>query len=55
VGAVVDFLELPAGSVAERSELPGVDPRVVRAVGVRDGRHFILLDMDAVMAPIIGA
>jgi purine-binding chemotaxis protein CheW len=55
VGAVVDFLELPAGSIAERSELPGIDPRVVRAIGVRDDRHFILLDMDAVMAPIIGA
>lgn len=54
VGQVLDFLELPAGSVVERRELPGVDPRLVQAVGLESGRHFILLDVDAVFAPIIG-
>lgn len=54
VGQVLDFLELPAGSVVERRELPGVDPRLVKAVGLESGRHFILLDVDAVFAPIIG-
>ena len=54
VGQVLDFLEVPEHSVAPQSDLPGIDPRVVRAVGVRDGRHFILLDIDAVFAPIIG-
>jgi purine-binding chemotaxis protein CheW len=54
VGQVLDFLEVPAGSVIERRELPGVDPRLVKAVGLASDRHFILLDVDAVFAPIIG-
>jgi chemotaxis signal transduction protein len=53
VGQVVDFLEVPAHMVAERAELPGIDPRLVKAVGVRDGQHFIVLDIDALVAPII--
>ncbi len=55
VTAVVDFLEVPEASVAPRSDLPGIDPRLVKAVGVHDGRHFILLDIDALVAPIIGS
>ena len=54
VGQVLDFLEVPVGSVVERQELPGVDPRLVKAVGLEADRHFILLDVDAVFAPIIG-
>lgn len=54
VGQVLDFLEVSAGSVIERRELPGVDPRLVKAVGLESDRHFILLDVDAVFAPIIG-
>ena len=55
VSQVVDFLEVPAHSVAERADLPGIDPRLVKAVGVRDDQHFILLDIDALVAPIIGS
>ena len=55
VGQVIDFLEVPGNAVAERSDLPGIDPRLVKAVGVRDGQHFILLDIDALVAPIIGS
>jgi purine-binding chemotaxis protein CheW len=54
VGQVLDFLEVPERSVAHRSDLPGVDPRLVRAVGVQGDRHFILLDVAALFAPIIG-
>ena len=54
VGQVLDFLEVPAAAVVERRELPGVDPRLVKAVGVESNRHFILLDVEAVFAPIIG-
>jgi len=54
VGQVLDFLEVPEHEVAPRADLPGIDPRLVRAVGVHGGRHFILLDVDALMAPIIG-
>jgi purine-binding chemotaxis protein CheW len=55
VGQVLDFLEVPEQSVAPRSELPGVDPRLVRAVGLQDDRHFILLDVAALFTPIIGS
>ena len=54
VGQVLDFLEVPAASVVERQELPGVDPRLVKAVGLESNRHFILLDVEAMFAPIIG-
>jgi chemotaxis signal transduction protein len=54
VGQVLDFLEVPAGAVVERRELPGVDPRLVKAVGLESNRHFILLDLEAAFAPIIG-
>jgi purine-binding chemotaxis protein CheW len=55
VGQVADFLEVPEQSIAERADLPGIDPRLVKAVGMRDGQHFILLDVDALVAPIIGS
>jgi purine-binding chemotaxis protein CheW len=54
VGQVLDFLEVPAGSVIEQRELPGVDPRLVKAVGLESDRHFVVLDVDAMFAPIIG-
>lgn len=54
VGQVLDFLEVPEQSVAQRADLPGVDPRLVRAVGLRDDQHFILLDIDRLFEPIIG-
>lgn len=55
VGEVLDFLEVPAAAVAGRDALPGVDPAVVRAVGDWSGRRFILLDLDALLAPFLGA
>jgi purine-binding chemotaxis protein CheW len=54
VGQVLDFLEVPEHAVAQRADLPGVDPRLVRAVGLLDDRHFILLDIDRLFEPIIG-
>ena len=54
VGQVLDFLEVPARSVAERSDLPGVDPRLVKAVGLRDDRPFIVLDIDRLLETIVG-
>ncbi|HEU5039282.1 MAG TPA: chemotaxis protein CheW [Gemmatimonadales bacterium] len=54
VAQVVDFLEVPERAIAQRTELPGVDPRMVRAVGLFDDRPFVMLDMDALFAPLIG-
>ncbi len=55
VGEVLDFLEVPPAAVASRDALPGVDPAVVRAVGEWSDRRFILLDLDALLAPYLGA
>jgi purine-binding chemotaxis protein CheW len=54
VGQVLDFLEVPERSIAERADLPGIDPRLVKAVGIRDDQHFILLDIDALVVPVVG-
>ncbi len=54
VGQVLDFFEVPEESVAERADLPGVDARVVRGVGLRDDQHFVLLDIDRLFEPIVG-
>jgi purine-binding chemotaxis protein CheW len=55
VSQVLDFLEVPADAIAPHEELPGVDPRLVRAVGRHGDRHFILLDMEALLAPLLGS
>jgi purine-binding chemotaxis protein CheW len=54
VSEVLDFAELPAASVAAREELPGVDPTLVRAVARHADRHFVLLDLDTLLAPVTG-
>ncbi|HEU4698083.1 MAG TPA: chemotaxis protein CheW [Gemmatimonadales bacterium] len=54
VSQVLDFLSVPAEAIAPHEELPGVDPRLVRAVGRQGDRHFILLDIEALLAPMLG-
>jgi purine-binding chemotaxis protein CheW len=54
VGQVLDFLEVPEHAIAQRADLPGVDPRLVRAVGLHADQHFIVLDVDALFGPIVG-
>ena len=54
VGEVRDFVELEAGSVADRTRLPGVDPAIVSAVARHGDEHFILLNLDALVGPVFG-
>lgn len=54
VSQVLDFLEVPQEAIAPHDELPGVDPRLVRAMGRWGDRHFILLDVEPLLAPIFG-
>lgn len=54
VDEVVDLVTVGDGEWAERRELPGVDPKVVRAVGKSDGVAFIWLDCHALLAPLVG-
>jgi purine-binding chemotaxis protein CheW len=55
VGEVRDFVELPPAAIASRERLPGVDPRVVRSVARYGDEHFVILDTDALLAPMLGA
>ncbi|MCH7873766.1 MAG: hypothetical protein IH965_00530 [Gemmatimonadetes bacterium] len=53
VDEVLDLLALADGDLAHRRELPGIDPRLVRAVGQRAGGAFIVLDLDALLGPLL--
>lgn len=55
VGRVDDLFEIPASQLEAREALPGVDSRLVKAVGRRDGAHFVVLDTEALLAPLLGA
>jgi len=54
VGQVDDLFEMPASHLEAREALPGVDTRLVKAVGRRDGLHFVVLDTEALLAPLLG-
>ena len=57
VDEVVDMLTGGGGigetTLEDRSGLPGVDPTLVRAVGRRNGELFIVLDVAALLDPIL--
>ncbi len=55
VGRVDDLFEIPVDQLEAREALPGVDVRLVKAVGRRDGRHFVVLDTEALLAPLLSA
>jgi chemotaxis signal transduction protein len=53
VDEVVDLMTVAAGALEPREALAGVDPILVRAVGRRDGQAFVVLDTDALLAPVL--
>ena len=53
VDEVLDLVEVPADSLDHRESLPGVDPRLARAVGRSGQRVFAVLDTDALLAPLL--
>lgn len=52
VDEVMDLLTVSPDDLSDRRGLPGVDPRLVRAVGRRGNDSFVLLDLDALLGPI---
>jgi purine-binding chemotaxis protein CheW len=52
VAEVLDFLELPQGTVAEQADLPGIDPAIASGVAIHGGRHFILLNVDTLLVAL---
>ena len=55
VDEVMDLLAVREDALEPRQALPGLDPTLVRAVGRRAGRLFVVLDPDALLAPILSA
>ena len=53
VDEVMDMLAVGATTLEDRKGLPGVDPTLVRAVGRRNGELFIVLDIAALLGPIL--
>jgi purine-binding chemotaxis protein CheW len=53
VDEVLDLFAVPPDDLSDRDGLPGLDPRLVRAVGHRGGRTFVLLDLEALLGPIL--
>jgi len=53
VDEVMDMLAVGETTLEDRKGLPGVDPTLVRAVGRRNGELFIVLDVAALLGPIL--
>jgi purine-binding chemotaxis protein CheW len=55
VDEVIDLLSVSGEALEPRQALPGIDPRLVRAVGRRAGQVFVVLDTDALLTPIFAS
>lgn len=53
VDEVTDMLAGGETTLEDRKGLPGVDPTLVRAVGRHNGELFIVLDIAALLGPIL--
>lgn len=55
VDTVEDLVSVDLDDLTDREVLTGVDPDVVRAVGRHEGEPFVLLDVDALLGPLLPA
>jgi purine-binding chemotaxis protein CheW len=55
VDEVLDLVPVPEADLAARESLVGLDPAVVRAVGRYGDRTFVVLDLDALLEPLLTA
>ncbi len=55
VDEVQDLISVAEGDWAERTDLPGVDPRWVQAVGRSHQTAFVLLDLSTLLEPLLPA
>ncbi|HEV8265646.1 MAG TPA: chemotaxis protein CheW [Gemmatimonadales bacterium] len=53
VDEVMDMLAVSEATLEERKGLAGVNPTLVRAVGRRGGQIFVVLDVVALLGPIL--
>jgi two-component system chemotaxis response regulator CheY len=55
VDEVLDLLTVPSEQLEWRESLPGLDPKLVRAVGRRGEQVFVVLDTEALLAPVLSS
>jgi purine-binding chemotaxis protein CheW len=55
VDEVLDLVPVTAADLSAREDLVGIDPAVVRAVGRIGDRTFVVLDLDALLEPLLTA
>ena len=55
VEEVLDLVPAAAAELSDREQLIGIDPAIVRAVGRHAERTFIVLDLDALLGPLMAA
>jgi purine-binding chemotaxis protein CheW len=55
VDEVLDLLAIPSDQLERRESLPGIDPKLVRAVGRRGAQLFVVLDTEALLAPVLSS
>lgn len=54
VDEVLDLVEVETDQLEDGEALPGIDPRLVRQVGHHGGRVFAVLDIEALVLPLLG-
>ncbi|HWA55910.1 MAG TPA: chemotaxis protein CheW [Gemmatimonadales bacterium] len=54
VDEVIDLIEVPDDHLENGEAMPGIDPRLVRQVGHHDGRVFAVLELEKLVAPLLG-
>jgi purine-binding chemotaxis protein CheW len=55
VDEVIDLLSVAGTTLEPGQALAGIDSKLVRAVGRRAGQLFVVLDTDALLAPLFAA
>jgi purine-binding chemotaxis protein CheW len=53
VDEVLDLMALSGEQLEQRESLPGLDAKLIRAAGRRNGQVFVVLDTEALLAPIL--
>ena len=53
VDDVIDLFSVAHDELAEEGDLPGIDPALVRSVGRQGDVSFVLLDIEALLGPIL--
>ena len=54
VDEVLDLVEVPSDQLEDGDSLPGIDPGLVRRVGHHGDRVFAVLDIEALVLPLLG-